>query len=498
MNTTPGPRPTFGNWRRPRSAGLMRLGSWATAGLGCAVVITLLVSAFNPLAALILGLFVGLTFLPLVIQDRWGRSGYERIVDVVRWRWHRNQRGNLYVSGPLSRTPTVESRLPGLAARLEAFDGRDALGRPFVVLHHPNTGHVSTVIECAPPGTALIDDHTVDSWVGQWGQWLAELGQEGGVVAAQVVVETRPDPGIELKNAVVRRLHPDGPAFATSTMHELINSFPAGSSRTRVWVTLTWSRSRLGSKGRRPVEELALEIGQRVPELCATLGLTGAGAAYPVPEARLAAAIRAAYDPSVTAELEETGEAVEWTDAGPVNHQASPGLYRHDNATSVTWVMGQAPAGAVRANVLEQLLKPNKDVAMKRVTLLFRPYTAARAAQIVERDVRTTEFQARQRGMRRSRDVLAVRVAAKTADEEARGAGMLRFGMIVTATTWTPDGEVDHDALNRAINVVEQLGGGARIRFRRAWRMQETSFVAGLPLGLVLPSHVITPGQWQD
>lgn len=491
-------RPTFGNWQRPRTRGLGRLGTMSTFVLAGAVVVTLLLSAVNLVAALLFALAIAAAYLPLVIQDRWGRSGYERLSDIVRFWAHRNRRGNLYVAGPLSRTPTVECRLPGLAARLEAFDAYDALGRPFVVLHHPRTGHVSTVIECAPPGTALIDDETVDAWVGQWGQWLAELGQEGAVVAAQVVVETRPDPGVELNNAVVRRLHPDGPKFARDTMLDVVAQLPTGAARTRVWVTLTWSRSRLGSRGRRPVDELALEIGQRLPELCNTLGLTGAGTAQPVPEARLAAAVRSAYDPTATAAIEASDEPFEWADAGPVNAQSTTGVYRHDNATSVSWMMGQAPTGAVRSSILEQLLRPSKEVPVKRVTMLYRPYSAARAAQIVDQDVRTSEFQARQRRMIRSRDVLSVRVAQKTAEEEARGAGLLRFAMIVTATTWTDDGRIDRDALARAVNVVEQLGGGARIRFRRAWRTQETAFLAALPLGLVLPAHVSNPSEWRD
>lgn len=487
----------FGNWTRPRTRGLGRLGSTATLVLGVLVVVFMILLAINPLRAIIFGAVVVVGFLPLVLRDRWGRSGYERLSDVVRFWAHRRRRGHLYVSGPLSRTTAVEARVPGLAARLEVFDALDALHRPFAVIHHPKPGHVATVIECSPPGTALVDDDTVDSWVAQWGQWLAELGEEGGSIAgAQVVVETRPDPGVELASSVQRRIHPDAPAFARDTMLRVVDELPAGASRTRVWVTITWSRSRLGGRGRQPVEELTLEIGQRLPGLCATLGVTGAGTARPVDEASLAAIVRSAFDPTVTTALELADIPVEWSDAGPVSAEAGRGTYLHDNATSVSWVMGEAPHGAVRSNVLEPLLRPSKEVPVKRIAMLYRPYSTAQAARLVEQDVRTSEFQATQRRRLRSADTLSVRVARKTADEVAAGAGLLRFGMVATATTWTADGATDHEALRRAVNAVEQTG--TRVRFRRAWRAQETTFLAGLPLGLVLPGHVTTPAEWAD
>lgn len=498
MSVVPGTRPTYGNWRRPRSAGLGRLGTVSTAALGVAMVVTFIVAAMNMFAGLTLMVVFTGAFLPLVIHDRWGRTGYERLGDVVRWKLHRNRRGHLYVAGPLSRTPSVECRLPGLAARLEVFDAQDAIGRPFVVLHHPRPGHVATVLECSPPGVGLIDDDTIDGWVANWGAWLAELGQESGVVAAQVVVETRPDPGVELRRSVTKRLSPDGPEFAHQVMQNIVEILPAGSASTRVFVTLTWGRSRVGGGGRRALDDVVLEIGQRLPELCQTLSLTGAGTARPIPEERLAAAVRTAFDPSIIPTLEESGESIEWANAGPVQAEATSGVYRHDSAVSVSWVMGQAPTGVVRSNVLQQLLRPSPDVAMKRITLLYRPYTPARAAQIVDQDRRITEFQARQKRMGRARDVMAIRIADRTAEEEAAGAGLLRFGMIATATMWNDTGKVDRDTINRGVNVVEQLGGAARIRFRRAWRMQESTFLAGLPLGIVLPAHVSVPKEWRD
>src|SRR5829696_968072 len=102
MSVAPGTRPTYGNWRRPRTAGLGRLGTVATAALGGAMLITFVVAAMNMVAGLTLMVVFAAAFLPLVIHDRWARTGYERLSDTIKWKLHRNRRGHLYVAGPLS------------------------------------------------------------------------------------------------------------------------------------------------------------------------------------------------------------------------------------------------------------------------------------------------------------------------------------------------------------------------------------------------------------
>lgn len=195
--------------------------------------------------------------------------------------------------------------------------------------------------------------------------------------------------------------------------------------------------------------------------------------------------------------MEEADEDLEWTESGTVQAEERRGAYLHDGATSVSWVMGQAPSGVVRSNVLHRLLVPHSELAVKRVTMLYRPYAPGRTAQIVDQDIKITRFQAGQRKLGRARDSVEMRAAERTAEEEARGAGLVRFGMIATATVWSR-GDDDREAVERAVSVVEQLGAGSRIRLRRAWRSQATTFLAGLPLGLVIPAHLTVPRDWRD
>ncbi|WP_342746841.1 SCO6880 family protein [Georgenia soli] len=95
-----------------------------------------------------------------------------------------------------------------------------------------------------------------------------------------------------------------------------------------------------------------------------------------------------AYDPAAATLIDEAhaaGETPElsWHDVGPTYAEATYDGYLHDSAVSVTWGMSTAPRGTVQSGVLAKLLAPHRDIARKRVTLLYRPVDAARAAAIV-------------------------------------------------------------------------------------------------------------------
>src|SRR5690606_40498716 len=105
-------------------------------------------------------------------------------------------------------------------------------------------------------------------------------------------------------------------------------------------------------------------------------------------------ATRVAFEPAVSALVEqaqnEGGTGLEWTDAGPAQlDDRHPGLLLHDRAVSMSWQMLMPPRNVVRHDVLARLLAPHTDVALKRVTMLFRPMDieqSARAADMAERN----------------------------------------------------------------------------------------------------------------
>ncbi|MDQ6740763.1 MAG: hypothetical protein M3021_10495, partial [Actinomycetota bacterium] len=289
---------TYGNWRKPQSPGLAGLGMLGTGVLMGGMLLIVILLFVSVIAAGVGILVVAVAMAPLLIKDRHGRNGVQKMGARLAWSQGRSRGWRIYRSGPLGRAKSARFQVPSLGAAMTATDAQDGFNRPFVLLHHPATGHVSTVIETSPDGNELVDEDQINQWVAHYGGWLANLGQETGLVGASVTIETAPDTGHRLEREVKGHIDPDSPALARQVMGEIVNQYPAGSAAITCRIALTWSRSSaFGGGGRRTVEEMAIEIGNRLPGLTQPLAASGAGSAEPMTTATLAAAIRVAYEP---------------------------------------------------------------------------------------------------------------------------------------------------------------------------------------------------------
>jgi hypothetical protein len=280
-------------------------------------------------------------------------------------------------------------------------------------------------------------------------------------------------------------------------LSEVVDMYPAGSSVIKAYVTLTFSSVSAATGKKRTDTEMGRDLAARLPGLTGSLAATGAGAARPLDAAELCEVVRVAYNPGIATLVDEAhsaGEAtgLDWSDVGPVAAEAEWEGYRHDDASSVTWSMTTAPRGNVQSSVLARLLAPHREVARKRVTLLYRPIDAAKAAAIVESDLRSAQFVATSTTRPSARAVLATRSAAATAQEEASGAGLVNFGMLVTATV------LDVDRVAEAKAAIDNLAATARLRLRPVYGAQASAFAAALPLGLILPKHLKVPASMRD
>jgi hypothetical protein len=483
--TTDYREPTYGNWRKPSSPGIGRLGLIGTMILMVGLMIVTLIAMVSPLLGLISAVVLGLGLLPLVIQDQLGRSALQLITARVAWWWGRSRGWHLYRSGPLGITPYGSYRLPGLLATSRLVEARDSYGRPFALVVIPSTRHYTAVFECNADGAALVDQKQVDTWVAYWGHWLAALGYEPGLVAASVTIETAPDLGHRLREEVDANTDPNAPELARAALEEIVWNYPVGSARVSTRIAVTYAAlPRPGGK-RRDEGEMAREIGMRIPGLMSALEMTGAGAARPMTADQLARAVRVAYDPNSQSGLEATeGQETRWEDVGPVAAQELWDHYVHDSGYSITWGMSEAPRGEVLSSVMTGLVSPHHDIARKRVTFLYRPYDPGSAAHIVERDRKDTRF--RLNGA--ARNEIDVVKSDQSALEEARGAGVTRFTMLVTATVRSAE------ELPLAAAAVDTLAPPARLRLRRMYGSQASAFAAALPLGIVLPDHLQAPG----
>ena len=410
-----------------------------------------------------------------------------------------------------------------------------AHGEQFALIHLPSSKHYAVLIRCDPEGSQLVDVDTVDEWVACWGGWLATLGHEANLEACTVTIETAPDPGSRLRAEIAGMLTDAAPALSRAVLTEAAASYPHGSAAVTAYVTLTFSARRVArteaegvlsrpagsstrsrptspatsrSAGVRGPEEMAAQIGRRLPLLLHQLRSAGAGTGRAMTAGEVAETVRVAYDPAAAALLDQarsqaanqssapggqSAPLVCWTDAGPVAQVEAWDHLRHDSGASITWQMVDAPHGAVTSRVLEQLLEADEHLARKRVTLIYRPHDPPSAAQVADADVRTAVGRATPGpGRGRATESLALASARQSAAEQAAGAGLVRFSMLVTATVDDPS------KLAQAAEVIDQLGPACQLRLRRCYFSQAAAFTAALGVGVVLPKHVAVPDVVRD
>lgn len=484
---------TYGNWRRPTSPGLGGLGSIGTAiMLGGLVIVILILAVGNTLRALLAAGLLGIVLLLLVVRDRHGRSALDRIATRVSWWRHRSSGSHLYRSGPLGRTGWGTHQLPGLAAPSTLTEHQDSYGRPFAMIEIPRTGHFTVVLTSAPEGAALVDTHQIDTWVADWGQWLASVGDEPSIEAISVTIETAPDSGARLRREVESNLADDAPEFARQMLRETEATYPAGSSSTKAYIALTFKAAPRRGAAKRSAVDMGVELSARLPAITQALQATGAGQPRPLAAQQLCEVLRVAYDPAASSLIDQAhAEGVvpemDWSEVGPSGTEAAWDWYRHDSALSMTWAMTVAPRGTVQAGVLGRLLAPTDGIDRKRVTLLYRPIDRATSARLVETDLNSAQFRQTSSKRPTARDSISVRQAAATAQEEAAGASLLNFGLLVTATVTDPARRRD------VIAAVDGLGASARLSLRLVHGAQDSAFAAALPLGLLMDKHLAVP-----
>jgi hypothetical protein len=334
-------------------------------------------------------------------------------------------------------------------------------------------------------------------------------------------------------------LSPTAPALSRAVLTEAAGSYPHGSAAVNAYVTLTFSARRVahtegesvlgrtsGPAGTVPPgsgapakanasvrspQEMAAQIGRRLPLLLHQLRSAGAGTGTAMTVGQVAETVRVAYDPAAARLLDraraqhsaathpggrdaqDRPSLVDWRDAGPVAQVEAWDHLRHDSGASITWQMVEPPRGAVTSRVLEQLLEANDGLARKRVTLIYRPHDPASAARVADADVRTAVGRANARaGEGRATETLSLVAARQSAAEQAAGAGLVRFSLLVTATVEDPS------QLGQAAELIDQLGPACQLRLRRCFFSQAAAFTAALGVGVVLPKHVAVPDIVRD
>lgn len=479
---------TYGGWRKSRALGLFGLGFAQTMLVLGAVTVAFVTMSVSIAAIAVVGPVCAAIVVGNVV--RWdGVTLGHALTQRVRWA-SGSRRGQTVYRGGASAPAELRWDLPGVLAPTVLLEVGDQLAGGYGVVWHQRLGTMTVTLRCAAQSTWLADEDAATAWVSNWGGWLAGLGHIPMVRWVSVTVDTAPDSGTRLADYISGRIAPDGPAAAVQVLRQLVAAAPQAAADVQTTVSITFDPAASPARPRTTADCLT-EVDRAMPGLedaLATCGLTVLGRASGT---HLAGLIRHAFDPACRGEVTRlingdpatAAELLDWVDAGPVGAVELPDRYEHDGATSVSWAWHEAPRQPVTHHVLARLLAPGDHP--KRVSLLYRPLTAAQAAAEVERQVNAAQFRTAYRRARKldptARDLADHEQAAQAAREEALGAGVGLISVWVTTTV------LDPDDLGRAIADVEARAETCKVRLRRLWHSQAAGFAATLPGAGICP-----------
>ncbi|MBN9748648.1 hypothetical protein DMP23_47570 [Amycolatopsis sp. A1MSW2902] len=501
---------TYGNLLSPKLPGLGNLGFGSTMfAVFSAIVLIVLVAVLQLLVVAVVWLVISAAVLaPAAFPTK---DGYGRYQMVWRRRMHARaeKTGRTALRQGLSgHVPDGECRLPGLAATTRLRTFRDVHGREFGLIVWPEQDLYTVVIEAFPSGFEGLDKATIDSYLAHWAAWLGRLNTVEEVAGAAVVVETVPDSGRRLLRAVRRGRVDNAPRLSRGVTDQILDSYHVGTPATTVRLTVTLSAIAPGAADEpaRSEQEMADLIGDLLPTWTGSLDMTGAGTgARPCTGQEITDYVRVAFDPSVAELVEEAqlrsgedgpgggGTGIEWAQAGPISAWNHWEHYAHESAVSRTWQMKEPPRGVFFAQTLHHMLAPHKDIARKRVALLYRPESPEASATASERDVKNARLKATQGRYAKAAASGDLEAAQRSTRQVAMGSPLIRVGMLVTVTVR------DAAELARASRAVKTgLAGQARIALRLPKGAQDVSFLCSLPLGLVPQIALRAPGKHEE
>lgn len=474
----------YGGWRRRRGIGLWGLGTAGTFTALAALLVVILVAAADVTALVYVG-------PPILVLGALGltRIGGEplvlKAVRRVRW-WYGSARSYRHYRASVVAEHTPAAMLPGVLAPTAMLDAEDGYGGRYGIVHDRRTGFLTPTLRVIPTSTWLADRGDADTWVANWGAWLATLGHVPMLRWATVTIDTAPEPGSTLADTVADAIDPSAPEPARAILGQLVQTAPAAAADVDTRVSLTFD-PKASPAAPRDLTEAAAEVGRVLFGLETALGTCGVTVLGRLTADEIAGVVRTAFDPAARGDVARvltrpgrTAGPLRWAEAGPVGAEEFPDRYRHDSGVSVTWAWHEAPRQNVTADVLARLVAPGPFP--KRVSLQYRPLPAAEATRMLETEVNAAAF--REHYRRRTgrdetaRDAYDQARARQAAAEEAMGAGVCLLGMYVTVTVTDPE------RLPRAAAAVEAAAQFSKIRLRRMTYSQAAGFSATLPCGI--------------
>lgn len=480
MTSTTGEPRLYGNWRRAAGFGIANWSTSQTLTVFVAVLVPVALLYVSVPAALVAAGVAAVAATTALVPIG-GMPAATYVLRGLRFRTARKRGWTEYSGGVLTEHPRRED-LPGPMAPLVPLDSDDGRGGRQALLWDRRTGWITAVLRVSPHGLELADQGQADQHVSAWGQWLADLGHQPLVRHVAVTVDTAPSGGATIGDYVASRRHPQAPEASRQIMDELVAATPAVTAEVSTHVAITFDPAQAPQRPKDLLSGVA-EVTRALPGLEQSLASCGVTVLGRASMSWLAGYLRGAYDPAARADIalsEARQQVLDWSEAGPVRAREAWDHWRHDSGTSVTWGLRENPRQAVTERVWSPLLSPGPY--QRRVTALYRPYSAEQAARQVESELgnlRTrAEWNRRTKKDSTQRDVDDNARALQAAREESQGAGVEEMTLHVSTTV------TDEQQLPAACADVELRVGQAKTRLRRLHGAHTAGFAAALGMGV--------------
>ena len=290
----------YGGWRRRRGIGLFGLGAAGTLAVLAALLVLIITAAAD--AGMLLYVAppvlaaggLGLTRIggePLIL------AGVRR----VRW-WHGAARNYTRYRAAVVAERAPAFRMPGVLAPLALLDAEDGSGGRYGIVVDRRTGLMTPTLRVIPACVWLADREDADAWVANWGGWLASLGFLPAVRWVTVTIDTAPEPGSTLADAVAAALDPAAPLAARQIMGQLVEAAPAAAADVDTRVSITFDPKTFPAAPTDLVAAAA-EVGRTMHGLESALGTCGVTVLGRASAAEIAGAVRTAFDPAARGEV---------------------------------------------------------------------------------------------------------------------------------------------------------------------------------------------------
>jgi hypothetical protein len=365
-----------------------------------------------------------------------------------------------------------------------------------VIPHDPTDNTYVAVLVCQGQTLHLLESVEQDRRVAAYGQMLAALCREDGVIAAlQILERTLPDTGDELRRDWENHGDRDGGWAAAAYEETLAAAGPRG-QRHETYLALAIDARKAAREiasaggGEQGAAAIAFREAMRLAEDLRSCGVDVRGL---LPPRGLGYVVSTAFDPAAAAVVDRRGGGLEDLAGGDVGLPSGVDLaaawpsravsrwdfYRTDSGYHFAyWVLGW-PQRPVPAAFLSPLLL--QTTCRRSISLLYEPRTRRRADREVGARQSKTEGEAglRQRlrlRTRRRSQAVAIELDRRE-DELVAGHGLHRLRAVITVTAATLE------ELQSARSEVETLAAQSYLEIRPLFNEHDQGFMIGaLPL----------------